>query len=148
MPRIIIESDKIHGFLARKIIKARRMAGLSQAELARRAAIRPETLNRIEKGKTTPDTATISIYAPGGTTNLLTIAQSMTITGSILSYLVDTTTVASWPIGTSYRADIETEIEAGSALAGLGAIAHTAPLSICCGPGSTAPVESTRLCCA
>ena len=46
--------------LARKIIKARRMAGLSQAELARRAAIRPETLNRIEKGKTSPDTATIA----------------------------------------------------------------------------------------
>jgi ribosome-binding protein aMBF1 (putative translation factor) len=46
--------------LARKIIKARRLAGLSQAELARRAAIRPETLNRIEKGKTSPDTATIA----------------------------------------------------------------------------------------
>ena len=45
--------------LARKIIKARRQAGLTQAALARRAAIRPETLNRIEKGKTTPDTATI-----------------------------------------------------------------------------------------
>ena len=46
--------------LARKIIKARRTAGFSQAELARRAGIRPETLNRIEKGKTTPDTATIA----------------------------------------------------------------------------------------
>jgi len=46
--------------LARKIIKARRSAGLSQAELARRARIRPETLNRIEKGRTTPDTATIA----------------------------------------------------------------------------------------
>jgi ribosome-binding protein aMBF1 (putative translation factor) len=46
--------------LARKIIKRRRMAGLSQAELARRAQIRPETLNRIEKGKCTPDTATIA----------------------------------------------------------------------------------------
>jgi DNA-binding XRE family transcriptional regulator len=46
--------------LSRKIIKARRMAGLTQAELARRAGIRPETLNRIEKGKTTPDTATIA----------------------------------------------------------------------------------------
>lgn len=45
---------------ARKIIKARRAAGLTQAALARRAAIRPETLNRIEKGKTTPDTATIA----------------------------------------------------------------------------------------
>ena len=46
--------------LARKIIKARRRAGLTQADLARRAAIRPETLNRIEKGRTTPDTATIA----------------------------------------------------------------------------------------
>jgi DNA-binding XRE family transcriptional regulator len=46
--------------LARKIIKARRLAGLTQAELARRAGIRPETLNRIEKGKTTPDVATIA----------------------------------------------------------------------------------------
>lgn len=46
--------------LARKIIKARREAGLTQAELARRARIRPETLNRIERGKTTPDTSTIA----------------------------------------------------------------------------------------
>ena len=46
--------------LARKIIKARRQAGLTQAELSRRAGIRPETLNRIEKAKTTPDTATIA----------------------------------------------------------------------------------------
>ena len=46
--------------LARKIIKARRQAGLTQVELARRAGIRPETLNRIEKAKTTPDTATIA----------------------------------------------------------------------------------------
>ena len=35
--------------LARKIISARRQAGLTQAELARRAGIRPETLNRIER---------------------------------------------------------------------------------------------------
>ncbi|MCG3179808.1 MAG: hypothetical protein BIFFINMI_02153 [Phycisphaerae bacterium] len=46
--------------LARKIIKARQQAGLTQAALARRAGIRPETLNRIEKGKTSPDTATIA----------------------------------------------------------------------------------------
>jgi DNA-binding XRE family transcriptional regulator len=46
--------------LSRKIIKARRLAGLTQADLARRAGIRPETLNRIEKGKVTPDTATIA----------------------------------------------------------------------------------------
>ena len=46
--------------LARKIIQARRAAGMSQAELARRAGVRPETLNRIERGRNTPDTATIA----------------------------------------------------------------------------------------
>ena len=46
--------------LARRIIRARRNLGLSQAELARRARIRPETLNRIERGKTSPDTSTIA----------------------------------------------------------------------------------------
>jgi DNA-binding XRE family transcriptional regulator len=45
--------------LARKIIRQRRAAGLTQADLARRAGIRPETLNRIERGKATPDIATI-----------------------------------------------------------------------------------------
>ncbi|NLE60711.1 MAG: helix-turn-helix transcriptional regulator [Planctomycetes bacterium] len=37
----------------------RKNAELSQAELARRAGVRIETLNRIERGKTTPDFATI-----------------------------------------------------------------------------------------
>ncbi len=45
--------------LAEKLVRRRRVAGLSQAELARRAGIRPETLNRIERGRTTPDFATI-----------------------------------------------------------------------------------------
>jgi len=45
--------------LAEKLVRRRRAAGLSQAELARRAGIRPETLNRIERGRTTPDFATI-----------------------------------------------------------------------------------------
>jgi ribosome-binding protein aMBF1 (putative translation factor) len=45
--------------LARRITQARRAAGLIQAELARRAGIRPETLNRLEKGKTTPAIATV-----------------------------------------------------------------------------------------
>ena len=45
--------------LARKLIRRRWQIGLSQAELARRAGIRPETLNRIEKGKSTPDTSTV-----------------------------------------------------------------------------------------
>jgi DNA-binding XRE family transcriptional regulator len=45
--------------LSQKLVRRRRAAGLSQAELARRAGIRPETLNRIERGRTTPDFATI-----------------------------------------------------------------------------------------
>jgi ribosome-binding protein aMBF1 (putative translation factor) len=45
--------------LAAKLVRRRQAAGLSQAELARRAAIRPETLNRIERGRTTPDFATV-----------------------------------------------------------------------------------------
>ncbi|MBM4040848.1 MAG: helix-turn-helix transcriptional regulator [Planctomycetes bacterium] len=49
--------------LARKIIRGRGAAGLTQAELARRAGIRPETLNRIERGKATPDIATVEKIA-------------------------------------------------------------------------------------
>ena len=45
--------------LAERLVRRRRAAGLSQAELARRAGIRPETLNRIERGRTTPDFATV-----------------------------------------------------------------------------------------
>jgi ribosome-binding protein aMBF1 (putative translation factor) len=42
--------------LARRIIRARRQAGLTQAELARRAGVRVETLCRIEKARMTPST--------------------------------------------------------------------------------------------
>jgi ribosome-binding protein aMBF1 (putative translation factor) len=45
--------------LAEKLARRRRAAGLSQSDLARRAGIRPETLNRIERGRTTPDFATV-----------------------------------------------------------------------------------------
>jgi len=45
--------------LAAKLLRRRQAAGLSQAELARRAGVRPETLNRIERGRTTPDFATV-----------------------------------------------------------------------------------------
>jgi len=45
--------------LADKLLRRRRASGLSQAELARRAGIRPETLNRIERGRTTPDFRTV-----------------------------------------------------------------------------------------
>jgi DNA-binding XRE family transcriptional regulator len=45
---------------ARAILRARRRLGLSQAELARRAGIRAETLNRIEQGKNEPSVPTIA----------------------------------------------------------------------------------------
>jgi len=45
--------------LARKLIRDRRAAGLAQAELARLAGIRVETLNRIERLKMTPSIATV-----------------------------------------------------------------------------------------
>ena len=44
---------------ARDIIRASRKLGLSQAELARLAGIRVETLNRIESAKNKPNVATI-----------------------------------------------------------------------------------------
>jgi ribosome-binding protein aMBF1 (putative translation factor) len=45
--------------LARKIIRDRVAAGLSQRELATRAGVRVETLCRIETGKHTPSVPTI-----------------------------------------------------------------------------------------
>jgi ribosome-binding protein aMBF1 (putative translation factor) len=45
--------------LARDILRARRKLGLTQADLARRAGIRPETLNRIEQGKHAASVATV-----------------------------------------------------------------------------------------
>jgi DNA-binding XRE family transcriptional regulator len=45
--------------LARGIIQDRAEAGLSQAELAKLAGIRKETLCRIERGRHTPSVATI-----------------------------------------------------------------------------------------
>jgi DNA-binding XRE family transcriptional regulator len=45
--------------LAERIAQRRKAAGLTQAQLASRAGIRLETLNRIERGKTTPDFSTI-----------------------------------------------------------------------------------------
>jgi transcriptional regulator with XRE-family HTH domain len=41
------------------MIRSRRAAGLTQVELARRAGVRPETLNRIEQGKHSPGIATM-----------------------------------------------------------------------------------------
>lgn len=50
----------MRAMMARKIIAARNAVGLSQAALARKARIRAETLNRLEKGKHTPDLATMA----------------------------------------------------------------------------------------
>jgi ribosome-binding protein aMBF1 (putative translation factor) len=51
--------ETMRAILARKIIRRRRAVGLSQVELARRANIRSETLNRLEQGKHSPSTATV-----------------------------------------------------------------------------------------
>ena len=59
------EDPLTHGFdmdrdsLAEKLVCRRKAAGLSQAELARRAGVRAETLNRIERARSTPDFSTI-----------------------------------------------------------------------------------------
>jgi DNA-binding XRE family transcriptional regulator len=45
--------------LARKIIRRRKSAGLTQADLARRAGIRTGTLNRLEKGRSAPNVDTV-----------------------------------------------------------------------------------------
>jgi DNA-binding XRE family transcriptional regulator len=46
--------------LARGILRARRLLGLSQSQLARLAGLRAETLNRIEQGRNKPSVPTIA----------------------------------------------------------------------------------------
>jgi len=50
--------DNARTAFGRKLIRQRRAAGLTQADLARRARIRIETLRRIEAGEATPDSIT------------------------------------------------------------------------------------------
>lgn len=45
--------------LADRLLRRRQEAGLTQKHLANLASVRVETLNRIEKGRTTPDFRTI-----------------------------------------------------------------------------------------
>jgi DNA-binding XRE family transcriptional regulator len=51
--------ETMRALLARDILRHRLALGLSQAELARRAGIRPETLNRLEQGKHSPSVPTV-----------------------------------------------------------------------------------------
>jgi DNA-binding XRE family transcriptional regulator len=53
-------AEAIRVIYARRLIQERESAGLTQSELARRAGLRPETINRLEKGKHSPDTATLA----------------------------------------------------------------------------------------
>jgi DNA-binding XRE family transcriptional regulator len=50
--------ERTRAVMARDIIRSRRALGWSQAELARRAGIRAETLNRIEQAKRSPSLST------------------------------------------------------------------------------------------
>jgi ribosome-binding protein aMBF1 (putative translation factor) len=52
--------ETVRAIYARRLILERESAGLSQSELARRAGLRPETINRLEKAKHSPDTATLA----------------------------------------------------------------------------------------
>ena len=45
--------------LADRLLRRRQEAGLTQKDLALLAGVRAETLNRIEKGRTTPDFGTV-----------------------------------------------------------------------------------------
>ena len=50
--------ESMRAIMGRDLIRSRRGLGWSQAELARRAGIRAETLNRIEQAKRSPSLAT------------------------------------------------------------------------------------------
>lgn len=51
--------EALRVILARKLIRGRRALGWSQAELAHRAGVRVETLNRLEHGKHSANVATV-----------------------------------------------------------------------------------------
>lgn len=52
-------TETIRAILAQQIIRRRRAAGWTQAELARRARVRQETISRLESGKHAPNVTTV-----------------------------------------------------------------------------------------
>jgi DNA-binding XRE family transcriptional regulator len=52
-------AEALNIIVARQIIRRRQALGWTQAELARRAGVRPETLSRLETGKHAPNVATV-----------------------------------------------------------------------------------------
>jgi hypothetical protein len=61
----------------------------------------------VDDEKVTPTSATIAIYKPGTSTAVLS-ATAMTKSGTLLTYAVDTTTTANYPVGEGYRGEIIT----------------------------------------
>jgi DNA-binding XRE family transcriptional regulator len=51
-------AETLQVIIARQLIERRRQAGLSQAEVAKRAGIRQETVSRLESGKHAPTVRT------------------------------------------------------------------------------------------
>lgn len=58
----------------------------------------------IDGAKVTPSSCTVDIYLSGNSTALVS-ADAATLSGTVATYSPDTTTTASWPKGTGYRAD-------------------------------------------
>ncbi len=54
----VSQVESLRVSLAGKIIRHRQRLGLTQAELARSASVRPESLNRIELGRVSPSVRT------------------------------------------------------------------------------------------
>lgn len=59
----------------------------------------------VDGAKVTPTSATIAVYKPSSTTAVLA-ATAMTVDGTLLTYALDTTTVADFPVDVGYRGDI------------------------------------------
>jgi DNA-binding XRE family transcriptional regulator len=53
-------AETIQVIIAQQIIERRHQAGLSQADLAKRAGVRQETISRLESGKHAPNVRTVA----------------------------------------------------------------------------------------